>query len=216
VARLENLPGSAGLVQTARCWRYDSLGQALQRLASQATRIAARLGKQVDVRVDDHGVRLPLDRSQAIWANLVHVIRNAVDHGIEPPTQREAAGKPGPGRISLDASVGRDQLVVTVADDGAGVDWEAVRSRALAASLACGSEADLAEALFTDGFSTRTAVDETSGRGIGLSALREACQSIGARIDLDSRRGQGTVVRVSMPLGIVTAVPSSGAPQASR
>jgi two-component system, chemotaxis family, sensor kinase CheA len=89
---------------------------------------------------------------------------------------------------------------VTVADDGAGVDWEAVRCKAMAASLACETQAQLTEALFADGLSTRADVGETSGRGVGLSALRAACLAIGARIDIDSAQGKGTVVRMSLPL----------------
>jgi HPt (histidine-containing phosphotransfer) domain-containing protein len=200
VAQLESLPGAGALVETARQWRHDSIGQVMNRLASQARRIASRLGKEVEVEITDHGVRLPLEPTQAFWSSLVHVIRNAVDHGIEAPDRRLAAGKPGCGRVSLDARVGDRELIVTVTDDGAGVDWEAVRSKALAASLACQTQAELTEALFADGLSTRAEVGETSGRGVGLSAVRAACLAIGARIDIDSAQGKGTVVRVALPL----------------
>jgi signal transduction histidine kinase len=200
LAGLEGLAGSGALVEAARRWRYDSVGQVMNRLASQAKRIAERLGKDVDLDVADRGVRLPLDATREFWSTLIHVIRNAVDHGIEPQDRRVAAGKPSRGRIALDARVGGDDLIVSVSDDGAGVDWEVVRSRAVAAGLQCQTQAELIEALFTDGFSTRADVTDTSGRGVGLSALRAACRTIGARIDLDSAPGRGTVVRVSMPL----------------
>ncbi|MEQ9072616.1 MAG: ATP-binding protein [Sandaracinaceae bacterium] len=160
-------------------WCWPSARQSLELLAEHATGLAGRLGKgELEIHVRDGGVRLPERRYQPLWAVLTHAVRNAVDHGIESPEARAEAGKPAAGSLWLSADVERDGLVIRVADDGRGIDWDSARRR-------LGPDAPreaLLEALFDDGFTTREEVTETSGRGMGLPAIRDACRAMGGDV----------------------------------
>jgi two-component system chemotaxis sensor kinase CheA len=153
--------------------------------------LARRLGKgELDVEIDDAGVRLNPDRWAPLWSTIVHAVVNAVDHGIESPEERTRAGKGRP-RLALSARQADRQLVIAVADDGRGVDWESIRRRARERGLPCDSPRDLVSAMFATGVSTRDVATETSGRGIGLSALDDAVRSLHGTIDVISKPGHG-------------------------
>jgi two-component system chemotaxis sensor kinase CheA len=128
-------------------------------------------------------------------------VRNAVDHGIESPAERAGAGKPEHGRLDLATHAEGNTVVIELGDDGRGIDWDAVRARAQEAARPHVTRADLIAAILSDGISTRTEVSETSGRGVGLAALREACEELGRRIEIDSERGHGTRFRFKFDLG---------------
>lgn len=200
IGRLRSDGGSPSLITFVQRWRHEPVRLALGRLAMQARRVGEQAGKPIDVSIVDGGLRLPLERTRPIWSALVHVIRNSVDHGFEGPERRAALGKPKAGQLTLASAVTADQWTVTVSDDGAGIDWDEVRRRAQAAGVYVRSDADLAELLFRDGFTTRDQASELSGRGVGLSALRAACRALGGDVLLDSRRGQGTTVQVALPI----------------
>jgi two-component system chemotaxis sensor kinase CheA len=162
------------------------------RLADHAERLASRLGKPVPlltIHTDD--LRLPRQVFAPFWAGLVHVVRNAVDHGIEDAAGRAAAGKPARGNVEFRARVQGSDFVIEVADDGAGVDWERVAAKARAAGLPSTRPADLERALFTSGLSTTSSVTEVSGRGVGLDAVRSATVSYGGTVRVESVRGRG-------------------------
>lgn len=197
------------LAEIVRGWRHDRVGRPLGRLAKLAQSVGARLGKPIDVVVDDGGVRAPTERMAPLWSSLVHVVRNAADHGIEPAAEREAAGKSPRGRVELRCARERGRLVVTISDDGRGIDWPKVREKARAAGLPCATHADLTESLFTDGVTTSEDVTELSGRGVGLAAVRSACDALGAAVEIESVYGQGTIVWVTLPpVGVrLTSVP---------
>jgi sensor histidine kinase regulating citrate/malate metabolism len=166
-------------------------------LAEQAQALAVRAekpGLQVDVVANR--LRLPAKDWERFWSAFVHVLRNAIDHGIETPAERARVGKPLHGRIALETRMDGDDLVIELADDGRGVDWDAVRSRARALGLACATRADLMKALFTDGVSTSKSATALSGRGVGMAAIRAVCDELGATISVDSELGVGTVVSV--------------------
>jgi two-component system chemotaxis sensor kinase CheA len=206
---LRALGGSVPRVEVARLletWRCERVNNRLEQLAEQAHRIGRRLGKlPLDVAVDSGDVRLAPGALSEFWSAFVHVVRNAVDHGLETPAEREAAGKAAIGRLSLRASVQGDGFVLEVEDQGRGVDWEAARQKARAAGLPAETAADLVEALCSDGFSTAAEVTDLSGRGIGLGAVRAACIRAGGLFELASERGRGTLVRFRFPAARVGA-----------
>jgi two-component system chemotaxis sensor kinase CheA len=180
-------------------WRNEPVQARLERFAEQASGLAERLGKgPLSVRVDDGGVRLPRERYTSLWSSFVHLVRNAVDHGVERPSDRQARAK-GPATLEFLAARTREGLLLTLKDDGAGIDWESVRSRAERLGLPTTSRADLVDALFADGLSTRDEASDTSGRGVGLSAVRAAARALGGDVRVNSERGFGTSFQVILP-----------------
>ncbi|MDB5685622.1 MAG: chemotaxis protein CheA, partial [Rhizorhabdus sp.] len=138
-----------------------------------------------------------------------HLLRNAVDHGIEPPAVRQAAGKPERGSIQLSARVAGDQVTIDVTDDGAGIDAAKIRRIAVsrgivtqAAAEAMDEDAALA-LIFTPGFSTAEAVTDVSGRGVGMDAVRTAIERLGGRVGIGSAIGEGSSFRLILPLTAV-------------
>jgi two-component system chemotaxis sensor kinase CheA len=164
--------------------------------------LAARLGKgTIDVAVEvDDGMRLPGERWARFWTAFVHAIRNAIDHGLETSDERRAAGKVGLARLTLRAGRRGDELAIEIEDNGRGVNWTKVAERARTCELPCATDADLVNALFHDGLSTRDTATEVSGRGVGLSALRQACVSTGGRVTITSRPGVGTTLGFRWPI----------------
>jgi GAF domain-containing protein/tRNA A-37 threonylcarbamoyl transferase component Bud32/HPt (histidine-containing phosphotransfer) domain-containing protein/two-component sensor histidine kinase len=185
-------------------WSREPMSLRLARLGDQVRRLAGALGKgPVEVSIAANGVRLDHDRWAPFWGAFVHVVRNAVDHGLEDPETRAAIGKAIP-RIGLrtyeivEGAAG--QLILEISDDGRGIRWEAVAAKAAKVGLPHATRDDLAAALFAEGLSTRDAVTETSGRGVGLGAVREACAALGGRIEVESTSGVGTTFRFRFPL----------------
>lgn len=184
-----------------RRWGEDATRSHLERFAAQAIELARRLGKDdLEVEIRDNELRVDTDRFAPLWSALVHAVRNAVDHGIEPADQRVARGKPAHGRLILTTELRGDELVVEVQDDGAGVDWPAVAARARALGLPAATHRDLDEAVFSNGLSTAREVTLTSGRGLGITALRAACVELGGHVELSSEPGGGTTVRCTLPV----------------
>jgi two-component system, chemotaxis family, sensor kinase CheA len=170
----------------------------LERIADQARSLAQRLGKSsLRVEVDAQGdVRFDRQRWSGFWAAFVHAVRNALDHGIESEAERKAAGKPAYGRLTLSLRADAKSITLELSDDGRGVDFERVRAKARVQGLPHESNEQLIEALFSQGFSTSGQTTELSGRGIGLSALREAARSQGGAVSIESKPGLGTTLRV--------------------
>ena len=134
-----------------------------------------------------------------LWSALVHTISNALDHGIEAPDERVAAGKAPTGALDLSTAIEAGDFVFELRDDGRGVDWERVRARALTRGLPAASHEDLVEALFSNGLSTRDEASQYSGRGIGMGALRAVCEDFGGTLRVESERGRGTRIEVRIP-----------------
>ena len=168
--------------------------------------LAVACGKEVQLVVD--GADTELDRTliESIRDPLTHLIRNAVDHGIETPAAREAAGKPRSGRLSLRAFNESGQVTIEVEDDGAGIAVEKVRDKAVARGLIAAEEAALLpdervlQFIFEPGFSTAATVTSVSGRGVGMDVVKTNIEAIGGTVDIHSRRGAGTTIRVRVPL----------------
>lgn len=165
---------------------------------------SARLGKEVDVELK--GGQTELDRSVAerLLDSLKHLVRNSLDHGIEAPAERRAAGKPPRGRLVLSAREEQRQVALTVEDDGRGIDPERVRataiSRGLIAPDAALPEAEALKLIFEPGFSTAREAGELSGRGVGLDVVRSNLMDLGGDLSVASRVGQGTCLALSVPL----------------
>jgi two-component system chemotaxis sensor kinase CheA len=146
---------------------------------------------------------------ESLFEPLLHVLRNALDHGVESPAVRIAAGKPAAATVTLRARRANDNVIVEVEDDGAGVD--VARVRAVAAqrevagpeALAAMSDAEVIDLIFAAGFSTAAQVTHLSGRGVGMDAVRSAVERLGGRVAIESRSGQGTTVRLTLPFAIL-------------
>lgn len=187
----------------------------LRRVADQAKALAQRLGKQLDVRIEaGPDVRFQAERWAPFWSSLVHVLRNALDHGIELPHVRVAAGKPERATLRLSARSDGKVLTIEVGDDGRGIDWASVAERAKQRGLPSASERDLVDALFCDGLSTADRVTEVSGRGVGMGAVRDAARMLGGVVSVTSTPGESTVVRFSFPVAEATTNGTSARPGA--
>jgi two-component system, chemotaxis family, sensor kinase CheA len=189
-------------------WRNEPIAVRLERFAEQARRIAARLGKTVDVTVDDGDISLDPTRWSSFWGSFIHAVRNAVDHGVEAPDVRRAKGKPERGQLILQARRQDSVLLVRIADDGAGIDWGAVADKATELGIPATTRAELHELLFRDGVTTRHEATEISGRGVGMGALRAATEALGGRVGVASE-GQGTVIECRIPLASLLVEPRS-------
>jgi two-component system chemotaxis sensor kinase CheA len=188
------------LLQYLRHLERDPVDGRLARIAEQARGLSQRLGKgDIEVKVEANGLRLDRRRWAPFWPTFVHLLRNALDHGLETADERKALGKNPLGRITLTAREAAGQVVIEVADDGQGIDWEAVRAGALARGLPAQNEEELLAALVNGGLSTKTEVTELSGRGSGLSACYCACRDLGGTLTVSSGRGKGTTFRLSIP-----------------
>lgn len=181
--------------------RWEPAERPLRRLAQYAQALAERLGKgslRVDVEADD--TQLDPERWSPLWSALVHAVRNAVDHGIEPAGQRAAAGKPTHGRVTLSGRRCPDyQYQIVVEDDGQGIDWDAIRGQCRRQGRRSETHSDLVTALLSPDFSTRSVVTETSGRGVGLNALASAVYALAGQLSVESERSRGTRWLLTFP-----------------
>jgi two-component system chemotaxis sensor kinase CheA len=186
--------------------RTTPLQRIVEPLPRMAREIAQRAGKRVEVEI--RNAEIELDRSilDRLSDPLVHLFRNAVDHGIEEPALRLAAGKPPAGQIVVDARREKDLIHIAVGDDGAGIDLEALRARAVKTGVVV---SDLAEDLppeevaafvFQPGLSTAKTISDISGRGVGMDAVRATIESLGGHVELATERGRGTTTTLVVPI----------------
>jgi two-component system chemotaxis sensor kinase CheA len=186
--------------------RMAPVAEVFERFPRTVRDLARQLGKEV--RLDIEGEEIELDRAllERIPDVLLHLLRNAVDHGIEAPVVRRAAGKPAEGRIRLAARREGDAVLVDVEDDGRGIDRAAVVARAEALGLPAaglaGGEDGLLEVLARPGFSTAARVTDVSGRGVGIDVVVQRVRRLGGSTELSSRAGAGTLVRLRLPLSV--------------
>ena len=186
--------------------RTAPLVRVTDNLPRTARRIAEKLGKRVEVEI--LGAELELDRSilDRLGEPLLHLVRNAVDHGLETPENRIAAGKPEIGRIRIEARRHKDSIEIDVSDDGKGLDLASVCRRAIEAGLIHPDLADdlpveeLAAFVFHPGLSTAQTVSEVSGRGVGMGAVKATVESLGGGVELRTQAGQGTTTTLVVPI----------------
>lgn len=204
--------------------RMRPFGDGIQQFPRMVHDVARTLGKKIRFEVIGKNTEVDRDILEKLEAPLNHLLRNAVDHGIESPQERIAAGKDEQGRIVLEAMHRGGMLSVTVTDDGRGVDLERVRRKIIDRKLTTAeialrlTDAEVLEFLFLPGFSTAEKVTEISGRGVGLDVVQTMVQEVAGHIRIGSNLGQGCVFHVQLPitLSVVSAllVDISGEPYA--
>ena len=184
-----------------RTVRAETVVPRWTRTVRQAARMAMR---EAALQVEGADVEIDAQLLQALVEPIGHLLRNAVDHGIEPPDERERLGKPRAGRVSLRFARDGGDLVVECADDGRGLDLPAIRARAIAGGLIAPDEAlsdsALARLALLPGFSTRERATQLSGRGIGLDVVERVAREQRGSVAIDTQRGRGTSVRLRLPV----------------
>jgi two-component system chemotaxis sensor kinase CheA len=196
----------AKLAQRMTAWKLEPTSRRLERIAEQAQRIASRLNKgPLNIVLTDNDIGLEPAVWAPFWSSFVHVVRNAVDHGIEAKDERLATHKQEQGSLALTTRLEHGGLVIEIMDDGHGINWSAVADRARKAGIPHESSKDLMEAIFTDGISTATRVSELSGRGIGMGAVRAECTARGGTVEVSSSANAGTRVVFRFPEGAMIA-----------
>ncbi|MET7246653.1 ATP-binding protein [Methylobacterium sp. EM32] len=196
---------STELHREAVALRLQPLARVFRRFPRPLRDIARDLGREAALILEGEATEVDRDVAEGLFEPLLHLLRNAVDHGIEPPAARRDAGKPATGRIVLRAESRGERVEVSVSDDGRGLDPALIRARAAArglmapAALAALDTAGVIDLIFAPGFSTTTEVGAVSGRGVGMDAVREAVMRLGGRCTVESRIGEGTTIRLILP-----------------
>lgn len=184
--------------------RRVPIGGLFQRLQRSIRDAARTEQKKIRLHLIGEDVGLESSLQQQLYEPLLHIVRNAVSHGIEAEEQRLAHGKQPTGTVTLEAHGGSNMLVITVRDDGRGLDYDALRRRGLEMGLIAADRAysrpELARLIFHPGFSTRTSTSEISGRGVGMDVVQTVLERLHSWIEVDSVPGQGTSVRLLVPL----------------
>ncbi|BEV15366.1 chemotaxis protein CheA [Herbaspirillum sp. DW155] len=179
-----------------------------QRFPRLVRDIARRLGKEVQLQLEGETTEADKNVIEALADPLVHLVRNALDHGMEMPEERRAAGKPATGKLIMSARQEADCVVIEIADDGRGIDPAVIRGKAYArglvdeATLERMSDREAVNLVFLPGFSTAEAVTDLSGRGVGMDAVRTAIERLHGSVHLESQAGQGTRLQLSLPLSM--------------
>ncbi|ATB38062.1 chemotaxis protein CheA [Cystobacter fuscus] len=194
--------------------RMVPVGQVFDRLARLVRRIAREVGKEIDFVIGGGDVELDKLIVEELSDPLMHIIRNAIDHGAESPEARLAAGKSRRARVSLQAEQKGNHVLIKVSDDGAGIDELGVRELALRKGLITEAQAremsrrELLNLIFLPGFSTARSVSELSGRGVGLDVVKNNIGNLSGIIDVWSERGMGTAFHITLPvtLAIIRAL----------
>jgi two-component system chemotaxis sensor kinase CheA len=186
--------------------RLQPVGRVFQKYNRLARDVARQLGKEVELQIEGEATEVDKTILDALNDPLVHLVRNAVDHGVETPGERAAAGKPPKALVRLSARQEGDRIVIEVADDGRGMRPEAIRAKALEKGLiGADAAATLDERaslalIFLPGFSTKEAISDLSGRGVGMDVVRTNILKLKGRVDIVSEPGRGSRVVIVLPL----------------
>ena len=197
-------------ITRTRMARVENLFTALPRMVRD---ISAELGKQVQLEIDGGDVELDREMIEMIRDPLTHIVRNAIDHGIEPPEQRVLSGKPIAGRLHVSARQVGNQILIEVIDDGRGIDADRLVQKAIAAGILSHERAAVLawdrklELIFEPGLSTAQSVTAISGRGVGMDVVRANVERIGGLVDIESRPGNGLRLTLRVPLTL-TIIPA--------
>lgn len=184
----------------------------LEKVVGNLPRLVRDLAREEDKRIDFSmdGEDVELDRTilSELSDPLMHVLRNSIDHGIEPPEERTEAGKPETGTIELRATRDRDNVVIELEDDGRGLDREAIEAKAIETGIHTEDElaklgaSEVYELIFHPGFSTAEEITDVSGRGVGMDVVHSTVERLDGRIDVESEPGAGTLVRLRLPVSV--------------
>ncbi|OYP36431.1 ATP-binding protein [Rhodopirellula sp. MGV] len=182
-------------------WKLEPTEARMRRVREQAVALAKRLGKgEIEVHCSGGDLRISPNEWSEFWAAFVHIVRNAIDHGLESPEERLEVGKPETGRIEISTVVSDEHFVIKLSDDGRGINWERIRELAKERSLPATTEQELIDVLLFDGFSTRETVTDISGRGVGMAAVRSCCRKLGGELSIESTLGVGTSISFIFPV----------------
>ncbi len=193
------------VVDRARRLRMRPFAEACEALPRTVRDLASAAAKDVQLTVEGGDVQADRAVLDGLREALLHLVRNAVDHGIEAPAARERAGKPRRGTVRVAAALRGDRLAVVLSDDGAGLDLDALRDQLRRRGVTVPpSEREVSRLLFEGGLTTRTEPTEISGRGVGLELVRAAIDRLGGTIDVEWTRGSGTVFTIECPLSLAT------------
>lgn len=204
IAQLDLLVGD--LQNAVMKTRMQPVGSLFQKYPRLVRDLARQLGKDVELEISGDETELDKTIIEDLKDPLVHLVRNAVDHGIEMPADRVAAGKPAKATVRLSAQQAGDHIVLEISDDGRGIRADVIRRKAVdkglidfetANSL---DEASSLKLIFLPGFSTKDQISDVSGRGVGMDVVKTNIQKLNGRIDIDSQPGLGTTFRVHLPL----------------
>ena len=184
--------------------RAQPVKSVFQRIPRLVREVAEATGKRVRLVTEGEGTEVDKTVVERLSDPITHMIRNAIDHGLETPAEREANGKPGEGVVRLTAAHRSGRIVIEVADDGRGVDRPRVKAKAIEKGLipadAQLSDEEIDNLIFAPGFSTASAVSDISGRGVGMDVVKRSVQALGGRISIISTPGQGSRFSLSLPL----------------
>jgi two-component system chemotaxis sensor kinase CheA len=214
ISKLSTTDRQSEVLRQLLSWQLEPAQKGLLRLAEQGKSLARRLGKgEIELDVGGQDVRLDPQHWAPFFAELVHVVRNAVDHGLESTSERLAAGKPGQGSLTLKARVEGETLSFEITDDGRGIDWNSIAEKAKALGMPHSTQGELLEALCADGVTTRGAASDVSGRGVGMASFRERVNALQGRLEVRSAKGVGTswFVRFRWPVKSAPAAPARAA-----
>ena len=188
--------------------RMLPVGTVFQRFSRLVRDISRKLGKEVNLVIEGEDTEADKNVIESLADPLIHILRNSLDHGIETPAVRLAAGKPAAGTLRVSARQEGDRVLLDISDDGAGVDTTRVRAKAVERGLIPADRADTlteheaVQLIFLPGFSTADAISDLSGRGVGMDVVRSAVERINGTVALSSVRGQGTTLQLALPLSM--------------
>ncbi|PSQ01649.1 chemotaxis protein CheA [Halobacteriales archaeon QS_4_69_31] len=197
---------TANLQNTVMDMRLIPLKKVVGKFPRMVRDLARELDKDVEFTIEGEDIELDRTILTEISDPLMHIIRNSLDHGIEPPEERERAGKPRTGHVELRASRERDHVIIAVEDDGAGLDVEEIRRQALEQSVRSSDELEtmdesaVYDLVFHPGFSTADEVTDTSGRGVGMDVVHDTVTQLDGSVNVESTPGEGTTVSLRLPV----------------
>ena len=189
--------------------RMVQIGEIFERMTFVVRDLARESGKKIIVQLSGGETEIDKLLVERMMDPLMHLVRNAVSHGLETVAEREAQGKRSEGLLSLSATTAGEMIVIKIADDGRGIDRRLVLDRAKARGLSHGDtdidDAALLDLIATPGFSTRDEADRESGRGVGMDVVKKATEELGGRIALATKIGEGTTFTIELPLTLAIA-----------
>jgi len=208
LAHIEELALIDGLVRDiqehAMAFRAQPISSVFGRVPRLLRELGSSTGKHVKLEVAGETTELDKTVIERLSEPMTHLIRNAVDHGIEPPEERRAAGKDPEGTLTLSAEQKAGRIIIRIADDGRGIDRERVLAKAIANGLVAPeaqlSDDDINQLIFAPGFSTAAQVSNISGRGVGMDVVKQNVKELGGRITIESTPGKGTTFSLALPL----------------
>jgi two-component system chemotaxis sensor kinase CheA len=196
-----------GLQDVAMSLRMVPISPTFKKMKRLVRDVSKKQGKQVLLELSGEDTEVDKSVVEAISDPLVHLIRNAIDHGIEGSSERQAAGKAGPGRICLSARQQAGEIHIILRDDGQGLSRERILRKAREAGLVRGvgvelSDTEVFRLIFEPGFSTASELTDISGRGVGMDVVRRSIEAVKGRVDVSSEPGMGTTVTLRIPLSL--------------